>query len=205
MRQPDLGTIARPHFAHPHPPPAKHGADQRLLNRGHLSIRIGAYPPARMIGAPVRAIVIFAERGPPEMFSVRRIIFGLAAGLMLPLTTGVLSPEAMPAPAGQVLPTVSGDIDAAIHGDAARFGPERLWCSPQPASGAWATQTDNEKTCAWGSLSARIIAMAAGTGEAQQAPVSRRHLLRRPAAHRAARHSKPEHRSPPPGPRTHAA
>ena len=64
------------------------------------------------------------------MFSVRRIIFGLAAGLMLPLTTGVLSPEAMPAPAVQVLPTVSGDIDAAIHGDAARFGPERLWCSP---------------------------------------------------------------------------
>ena len=184
------------------------GSDSPFLTSFRYLERIGSYPHARMIPRSDRAKEVSRERT-AGMFSLRRIIFGLAARLMPPLTTGVLSPEAMPAPAVQVLPTVSGDIDAAIHGDAARFGPERLWCSPQPASGAWATQTDNEKTCAWSSLSARIIAMAAGTDEAQQAPVSRRHLLHRPAApwaaHRAARRSKPEHRSPPPGPRTHAA
>ncbi|MGR3803252.1 hypothetical protein [Marinibacterium profundimaris] len=60
------------------------------------------------------------------MFSLRRIIFGLAARLMPPLTTGVLSPEATPAPSGQGLPTVSGDIHAATHGDAARFDREQL-------------------------------------------------------------------------------
>ena len=99
------------------------------------------------------------------MFSIRRIIFGLAAVLMLPLTTEVSASEPLQAPTGQVLLTVSGEIFATNHGDAAQFDLDMLRRLPRIEFRTTTLWTDGEKTFVGVPLSALLDHLGANSGQ----------------------------------------
>lgn len=64
------------------------------------------------------------------MRRIMQVIIGIAAGLMLPLTTAALAEGAMEYPSGRVILTVSGTIDKTNVDDTAQFDLEMLRALP---------------------------------------------------------------------------
>lgn len=90
------------------------------------------------------------------MFSIREIIFGLAATLKPPLTTEAMPSEPKQAVTGWTMPTGSGDVSVAGNGDTTRATTKFMRICPLVSFRTTANRADAWTTFGCGPLAAPL-------------------------------------------------